>query len=205
MIRRWLPYILSCLFMIGSFFAINVQVDSWNQQIDEQTSSIADLENQITIKKAAQEKTQNIVVSESMGLDASRTMNDDKLAAEFIKKCLTWSTYDEYTSIRNSIIEDYGVKEDSNFLTVFMPEIINATSPDGTEYNYIDTLGYNLSYEKMESYVTNISDDKKYSYFTFVTVSSQSKEGYEGTTTAAFMYTIDVDGNITDIDASAVS
>lgn len=203
--RKWVPYILSGIFVFLSVFFTGSQLNAFGTSIDEQESTIADLQNQITVKQASKEANHNVVVTQSTGLDASRVAEDDSVAAEFIKKCLTWSSYEEYNNIRNSLISDYKLKPDSNFLTVFMPEVVNTTSPDGTNYNRIDVFGYNLSYDGMTSYVTDISDDGKYSYFSFVTVSSKSKTKYEGTTTAAFMYTIDKDGNITNIDASGIS
>lgn len=202
--RKWVPYILSCIFLFLCSFLTISQLNALGTSIDEQESKISDLQNQITIKQASKEAVHTAVVTDSTGLDASRVAHDDNIAATFLKKCLTWSSYDEYMDVRKSLMDDYGLKPDSNFLKVFMPEVVNTTSPDGTNYNRIDVFGLNLSYDAMTSYVTDISDDK-YSYFSFVTVSSQSKTKYEGTTTAAFIYTIDKDGNITNIDASGIS
>lgn len=203
--KKWTPFILSGVFVIIAFLVVCLPISDLNNKIDEQNTELAKLQNELTMAQSLNKSSHDKIVVKSTGLDANRTMNDNKIAIEFIKKCLTWSSYEEYNEIRNSLITDYKLDTSSNFLTVFMPEVVNATSPDGTNYNRIDIFGYNLSYEKMDSYVTDISNDGKYSYFSFVTVSSRDKNGKEGTTMAAFIYTIDVDGNITNIDASAVS
>lgn len=204
--RKWVPYIISGALLLISIFIINIQVSSLTTAVDNQNTRVSDLKNQITVQEASNEAKQNEIVSSSTGLDAARKVQDDKIASSFMDKCLTWSTYKEYTDIRNSLIKDYHLSKDSNFLKVFMPEVVNTKSDDGTDYNRIDVFGYNLSYDEMESYVTNISEDgDKYSYFTFVTVTSQSRNNYEGSAVGAFIYTIDGDGNITDIDASVIS
>ena len=203
--RKWIPYILSGLFLFICLCVTNLSTVSIQTKVDEQESTIASLQNEITLNKADQEQKRTIIVGESTGLDTNRVARDDSIAITFLKKCLTWSSYEEYTNVRNDLMHDYNLKDDSNFLSVFMPEVVNSTTPDGTNYNRIDVFGYNLSYDKMSSYVTNISDDDVYSYFAFVTVSGHTDDGYEGSTTAAFIYTIDADGNMINIDANAIS
>lgn len=204
-IKKWVPYILSILFIVFVFLMLFIQMNNLNTMIEQQETEISDLQGDITEKESMNKSTHESVVAQSTGLDANHVQRDNRIASELLDKCLTWSSYAEYTRIRESLIKDYNLKEDSNFLSVFMPEIVNREL-NGKNYNRIDVFNYNLSYEGMTPYVTDISEDGgTYSYFTFVTISSKDDSGYEGNAKSAFIYTIDKDGNITNLDASIIT
>lgn len=182
---------------------ISQAVDIKNS-ITKQTEKIADLKNDIVIAKSDNQIKQDNIVMDSTGYNGSRVVKDESIAKDFIKECMSWETYDEYNKVRNEIKTKYRLKND-NFLNVFMPEVVNTTSPDGTEYNRIDTLGYNMSFENMDIYVSDISENGTYSYFSFVDITSRDNSGNEGEGKSLFVYDIDKNGIMSNIDAYTIS
>ena len=98
---------------------------------------------------------------------------------------------------------DYDLTESSQFMSVFMPEIGNITSSDGTNYNKIDVLGLNMTDQRIKSYVTKI-DGGDYSYFTVVDVRSTWENGGESVVQAVLLYTVDAGGSLSDVYAVPV-
>lgn len=191
------------LFATIMFFVYTVQTSSFTHQLDGQSARIRQIQNEIEAKKSAQAKDDIAQQQTLTGLDEERTLRDDANAEEFLEYVMTWSSYNEYESIRQSCMADYGMTADSRFMQVFMPEIVDTTSVNGNHYNRIDTMGLNVQYEGMDSFVRSISGTT-YSYYSFVTWSSQDKNGHEATATALFLYDVDVDGTLHNIDAYAI-
>ena len=136
-------------------------------------------------------------------LDQARADRDDEIAAGFLNTVCTWDSYAEYTAAREQIMADYDLTESSQFMSVFMPEIGNITSSDGTNYNKIDVLGLNMTDQRIKSYVTKI-DGGDYSYFTVVDVRSTWENGGESVVQAVLLYTVDAGGSLSDVYAVPV-
>ena len=136
-------------------------------------------------------------------LDQARADRDDEIAAGFLNTVCTWNSYAEYTAAREQIMADYDLTESSQFMSVFMPEIGNITSSDGTNYNKIDVLGLNMTDQRIKSYVTKI-DGGDYSYFTVVDVRSTWENGGESVVQAVLLYTVDAGGSLSDVYAVPV-
>lgn len=74
-------------------------------------------------EKTEEEKTavQKKAVSNATGYDVSRQEKDDGVASVLFKDAATWKDNNEYITKREKIQKEYGFKEDSHFMTVFMP------------------------------------------------------------------------------------
>lgn len=202
--KKSIPYFVFGILMLFVMIIFISQAVDVKNSITKQTEKIADLKNDIVIAKSDNQIKQDNIVMNSTGYNGSRVVKDESIAKDFIKKCMSWETYDEYNKARNEIKTKYRLKND-NFLNVFMPEVVNTTSPDGTEYNRIDTLGYNMSFENMDVYVSDISENGTYSYFSFVDITSRDNSGNEGEGKSLFVYDIDENGIMSNIDAYTIS
>lgn len=202
--KKSIPYFVFGILMLFVMIIFISQAVDVKNSITKQTEKIADLKNDIVIAKSDNQIKQDNIVMDSTGYNGSRVVKDKSIAKDFIKECMSWETYDEYNKARNEIKTKYRLKND-NFLNVFMPEVVNTTSPDGTEYNRIDTLGYNMSFENMDVYVSDISENGTYSYFSFVDITSRDNSGNEGEGKSLFVYDIDKNGIMSNIDAYTIS
>lgn len=203
--KKLIPIIVCLVLCLLSFFVTSATVSSMKSDLTSQSVKITELKNKLVLQKAENQSKQDEVIEVSTGYDAERRMADDEIASAFLTKCLTWSSYDEYKSVRDSIKSEYKLKESDNFLKVFFPDVKAYVGKGEPDYNYIDANGLNMSYSDMKSYVVDIDDDGTYSYFTFVTVVSQNKTGAEGETQAAFTYKVTKDGKLYDIGANVLS
>lgn len=194
--------LIIALLIFGGSAAVILSTQS--SVLAAQTREIADMKSKISLKEQTVLKAEQDSVQAVTGMDANRAAKDNKIAESFFKEIMNWSSLDEYNQIRTNLAENYGLRENSSFLTVFMPPVVDSVSPDGSHYNRIDTLGLNVSYEDMDSYVTGIKNTT-YSYASFVTFSSASANGNEGFATVMATYDIDVDGNISNLYAYTVT
>lgn len=200
---KLLPILLCVAFAVAMLINYAVVTGQRDDVLTEQQNQIYELSNQIAVAQSAYANMQTNVVMTTTGLDLHRTSTDDEIVMSFLDLICSWDSYDEYMTARETIMRRYNIAEDSYFMSVFMPEVVSGTSPDGTQYNYIDTLGLNMQFEEMKSYVTMIVADE-YSYFTFVTVSSSWENGGESMGTYVITYTCDAAGELTNIMAVPV-
>lgn len=179
--------VIGLIVFIGTSIIMNHKQADLQSAIEKQSLQADDLQNEIA--------TENIVES-ATGLDQSRVSRDDKIAEEFISDIMTWSDGETYDKNREKLMELVG--EDNEIFESFMPENVKYQ-----DLNYIDTHSANSKYEGMESYVTDIDGDK-YSYIALVTWST-TMANVEGEAQCLFQYTIDGEGNITDLNAFTLS
>lgn len=199
-IRRYIPLFLCIAFFVICSVVCVSQISSREAALQEQSLEIAELKNKLSTLKVANENAKTEYHLEITGVDMNRVKKDDNIISNFMRQVCTWDSYDEYMSARVKIMQSYGIEEDSAFMSIFMPVVVNRVSPDGKNYNRIDTMGLNMTYEGLDSYVTKIVAGD-YSYFTIVTVSSTWVNGGEALATAAVMYTVDAEGNLKNISA----
>ena len=198
------------LLAVGAMSMYYFSSISWDNVLSTQQRDLDSLQNNINVRRLTVTEQEQTVVKNTTGYDYQRVQKDDAVAEEFLKQVMSWDTYAEYQEIREACKHDYQIDESSNFLTVFFPDIPVVTAPNGDTYNLIDDGsiqypdGFNIHYESMTSYVSAISTEK-YSYYAFVKWSTQTEKGHEGISTAVFIYDVDTDGKISNIDAYALA
>lgn len=173
-----------------------------NAVLSSQQTEIATLEQQK--KEAGDKRTSevNTVTKNSFGVDTSRVATDDRIVTEIIKTATTWSDADSYNAARTKLRDDYKFTDDSQMLSVFMPEVKDAPlGQDGKMINTINAYGLNMTYVKLHSYVVGI-DNGVYSYFTVVDVLSKDVQGHSGEGTIIFTYDVDANGVVSNMVAN---
>lgn len=208
--KRGIGITLCLLLAIGSLLFYVVNSTAWETGLSSQESEMYRLQNAVEAKKLTNTEKVQTVVKSTTGLNMERVRKDDAIVDEFLEMVMSWDSHNKYEAIRKQCEEDYGISPDSNFMQVFLPEVPIAVSSDGHKYNMIDDGdaehpgGLNVRYEGFESYVTAISADV-YSYFSFVDWSTRDGEGHENTSTVIFMYDVNGDGDILNVDANTVT
>lgn len=198
--KKYIGIIITFVFCLVSVIVTFNTVSNVDAYVNKLRDKDSMLLNEIQVKQSTLKSEVSKVLESATGLNMARTQKDDKIVKEFLKKVFTWKSYKEYMEIRSSIMKDYKLTEDSKFMKVFMPKIVN-TKMAGKDYNRIDIFKYSMSFENMTSQVVNIAGTN-YSYFTNVKVSSRDNEHKsEAFSEAIFTYTIDDTGKLSNIDA----
>ena len=199
--------IFAVLFSLGAIFMGFVymkSISSYDAEIDEQLSEISDLKVKLDKANLSYEETKATMSEDVGGLNVAKTVADDEIAKAFFAKVMTWDSYQEYADIREDLMKNYGLAEDSSFLTKFMPEVRQVQSSGGNLYNRIDQDGLNSSFTDMKSRALEVTPNG-YKYFTVVdfTVTGRELAGAAGASiqSVVFTYMINSSGEIENIEA----
>lgn len=197
----YLILLISCvLITIGCYLFNMFGISSYKENVVTLQKQIDDLNNQIVQQQELNAEKDSVVVYETTGVDGRWVQTNTLVIERFCKEAFTWYSYDEYTDARNTMINDYGIAEDSYFMNTFFPDMTPTELYDGTVENIIDDNGINCMFEDMQVYLTEINEDT-YSYITFVDFSSRSLNDYESKSTACLMCDVTETGEISNISA----
>ena len=175
----------------------------FQSEYNDVSVALSGVKNEIATLGTSKEKTVYDAVGEGTGIDLERLDRDKTKINEFLKKIFTWSSYDEYMKMRESLKSEYGLKEDSSLLTNFLPTFPDRVDGNGKHYNEIDTNKLQITYDKLVLYPVSIGTS--YKYLAEVDVTSKSETGGQGTAHAFMEITVTADGNISDITATVVN
>lgn len=202
LLQKYMGTVMAAGIILFTFIVSAIMSSSQSDSLSSLGASVTSLQSQIILRQQTVTSNEAKSVQSVTGLNKNRTVKDDEIITDLFKQIFTWSSYDEYNTIRENLSKQYGVSLKGSFMTQFMPEVIDSTDSAGMHYNRIDTFGLNMSYEGMESYCTHIKGDV-YSYAAFVKISSSDKNGNTGYNRFMVTYDIDVDGAIANLEAFA--
>ena len=201
--RKYLLYIvrgsLVLVVSLGSFFYGNYN----NKKIARKNVEVSSLQNKVNATKQSDSLKVQAIISNENGLSQDRLNKDKDILEKFMSDVFDWSSYKQYEEKRAKIMAQYNLKEDSTFMKVFMPKVVNENM-NGKDYNRIDINGYNLKYQDMKVHVTKINTTE-YSYFVEVNVVAKSENEGTAVGRTIFEATVNADGNIKDIKATLVT
>lgn len=200
---KYITIVVSVVIGLIVVFASISMNRSRAEALKEQEATIAELQNSINVLERTQTEATQKAMATATGLDTERVGLDKTRIDTFMGNIMSWKNYDEYTDVRTSLIEDYGVSPDSGVLTDFMPEVPNEVSNDGkTNYNRIDTYGIHISYDSSDIYNTGVLGDTYY-YTVFAKWHTSDKNGSVGRSETIFTMAVKGNGTISDIYAFA--
>lgn len=152
-------------------------------------------------KEADQQKQLTKDVS---GADLDRKAADDKIITDLMKTATTWKTGAEYNAAREDVIRQYKIPADSEFMTTFLPEQKCSVDSTGKKYCPLDyAMKTTSSSGSISTSVIGI-ESGKYTYFARAQVLTPSVDGSVTLSrTVPLSYSIDGQGNITDLTAYA--
>jgi hypothetical protein len=191
-------------FVCGSILLISIVISSMinngrSHDLSKLEAKKVELQNKIDRLSVQNNTKVTKVKSQVSGARDDKVGLDDETINNLMKYIFTWKSYDEYSAIRKDLIEKYYLKTDSSFLNVFMPDIYNEEI-NGKKYNRIDVNGYNITYNGIKTYVTNVDKaTEKYTYFAIVSVTTKSANEGEQTFDLALEYGMTKDSKVVDL------
>lgn len=201
--KKYLVYITSGILVLIMTVTMVFLLHGNASAIAQKESEISSLQNKLSAAQQAESlKTQTLVANEN-GLSVDKVNHDKAVLEAFLKDVFTWSSYKEYEATRQKIMTTYNIAENSDFMKIFMPKVVNREL-NGKDYNRIDLNKYNLTYQNMKPYITKISPNE-YSYFVEVSIVSSAENEGSATVNAVFEATVVTDGTIKNVSAVPVT
>jgi hypothetical protein len=143
------------------------------------------------------------VLDAALGFSDSRVNEDTQLVYDFVRTVVTWSSGEEYTEARESVVRKYALDEGSQFLQVYFPEPVFNTDSSGTRFYVVDTDGLNSSLASVEVLPMGVSGTA-YSYMVLANVSANSNNGDATASKASVIYlTVDGEGVLSEVSGYA--
>ena len=201
--KKYLVYIISGILVLIMTVTMVFLLHGNASAIAQKESEISSLQNKLSAAQQAESlKTQTLVANEN-GLSVDKVNHDKAVLEAFLKDVFTWSSYKEYEATRQKIMTTYNIAENSDFMKIFMPKVVNREL-NGKDYNRIDLNKYNLTYQNMKPYITKIAPNE-YSYFVEVSIVSSAENEGSATVNAVFEATVATDGTIKNVSAVPVT
>ena len=197
-IKTYIPSIIGLTLVVVSFGVMSGVLSSRTNNLSQLESNKIQLQNKIDQMSVQNKTLVTKVKSQATGLKSDKVEADNKAVNDLMTYVFNWKSYDEYTKIREDLMTKYYLKSDSSFMTVFMPELFNEEI-DGKKYNRIDVNGYNIKYNNIKTYVTSSDSSDVYSYFSVVSVTTQSKNEGSKDFSLALEYKMTKDSKIYDL------
>lgn len=195
---------VSAAAVIVLIMAMNVS-SSRSETLDKQHSEILSLEQSLETNTESKDADYAGVIRQATGgIDAKHRAEDEAAAEKLFRTALTWDGMSEYLDTRETVMRVYGLKENSPFMSTFMPgEIQGAvrTAPDGSTH-YAHDADINSSYDGMDAVVTGVNGDV-YSYWALVSMRVASDSGQTSTPMYATVNFDVVDGDIVNLTADS--
>ena len=192
----------SSIFVVSALGSLGIH-QLFQNDYNSVSVELSGVKNELATLGTSREKTTYDAVSVGTGIDLERIANDKAKIEGFLKKIFTWSSYDEYMKMRESLKSEYNIKEDSTLLTSFLPTFPDRVDGNGKHYNEIDTNKLQITYDKLVLYPVSVG--ASYKYIAEVDMTSTSQTGGQGTAHAFMEISIGADGNISDITATVVN
>ena len=199
-VARNLVFIFGVGLLIIAAIMFYTQVPSKTAEIQRQTTMIEELEQgQSGSLSVAEVQEVNEAVSVATGMSLDRQIRDAKNAEDIVRTATTWKDGPAYKAARETLIDKYGLSEDSPFVTVFMPgpeEGVYRTAPSGeTYYAYPDL---NSTLDNFEVTLVQ-AEENNWTYFGVAEISSKHANGGMQSSSAGITFTTDKDGQILQI------
>ena len=179
----------SSIFVVSALGSLGIH-QLFQSDYNSVSVELSGVKNELATLGTSKEKTTYDAVSVGTGIDLERVANDKAKIEGFLKKIFTWSSYDEYMKMRESLKSEYNIKEDSTLLTSFLPTFPDRVDGNGKHYNEIDTNKLQITYDKLVLYPVSVG--ASYKYIAEVDMTSTSQTGGQGTAHAFMEITIGV-------------
>ena len=193
-VYAFMPLIISVIAVVVLFIGnAVVSATYYNPELKTLDAKKLKLQTQLEQQNADTLQFDTSVTNDVLGLDAGRVKSDDSAAEKFFKLAFTWKSYSDYASVRNDIVDKYGLSLGSDFMEMLFPDVI-VKDAVGNEYNVLDTSSANMTYDSMKSHVVGVKDGV-YSYFTEVSVTAKA---YDSTSVGhiVMLYNVSSDGKL---------
>lgn len=201
--KEFIPIMICILYLFVLMVIYNGISKNALNAVSVKQNDVTQLENQLMLAKNRMDTKKTEFTIKNTGVDENRLHRDEGIISNFLTKVGTWDSYDSYMKARDSIMAEYGITEDSDFMRSFMPKINNRTDDAGNNYNKIDTFGLNIKFTGNTTYLLSISED--YSYLSEAYMESRDDEGGEGRTRMVLLFSITPNGKLSSVYGTSVA
>lgn len=178
-----------------------VGVSEHGPALAEQEARISSLEAQVAEGGQTADDAERDAVQQVTGLDTSRVADDAETAQRLMSTATTWANGEQYIAARNELLQAWDISPASDFMTVFMPgPEQGAYRQDSAGHMHFAYEGANSSMASFEQMLVAV-DGNDWDYLAVVRVRVTGSEGGSVTRPIAVRYTVDADGEITDLMA----
>lgn len=172
-----LPFVLAFVVFMAGFIVPDMIRSSWASDESQASSAVESARVAADESKYAAEEKQAASVEDSTGFDKAKFDDDVATIENFLRTASTWDSCDSYNAARDKVKETHGVKDDSQFMTSYMPYIepnmVNGKGEVMEGQNFIDNRGLNLHFDNLSAYYAG-KDDKTGNYMYYVEFSTSS-------------------------------
>ena len=182
--------IISVVFIVSRFITLT----NTEQKLADKERELNSLKAELDILKQNSESEKRVVLDTIMGEEEGRIESDTETIKTFCSTLMTWSSNQTYEAARYAMTVDYGLPEDCELLTEYMPPIVYV-GPKENDDSYLSRLGLNSKFESARVYFKN-KNAAFYTYFVEATWSSAGSNGGESFATTVLEISIDLAGNI---------
>lgn len=202
-IRYCLPGISVLIACLAGFVYFSSD-KSWSAALSAQRMSISELQSQVSSANIESEELVEEILDSVSAISSQRLEQDRERVRDLMSDVMTWDSYASYMQVREDIMSEYNLAEDSSFMKMFLPDIPSITDENsGVVYNPIDNVldgaaGLNMKFEDVTVYLRGVSGDV-YTYMAFVTWSAVGNGGHESMHTDTIMLSLDRDGKFSNI------
>lgn len=196
----------ACLVMTGALGLALSRYSEAKTVERREAAQVDGLHQELARNQAQAVSTQKKVNNEVLGLNQERKAKDDKSVESVMSEALTWSSGEEYMSARRRLVNKWGLTEDSQLLSVFLPgEEQGAWAVDGSGKRWFAYTGVNSSLDSFSTTVTRI-DGTSYTYLAVLGVRTLSTDTQADSVSYSVMsYTVDGSGTVSNVTAWAGS
>ncbi|QWF85660.1 hypothetical protein [Amycolatopsis sp. CA-230715] len=111
--------------------------------LEEQRHQIEVADGRITLAERRTSERVDTDVLTSLGLNRARIDRDTALIGSLVRTAFTWDSGTTYDQARTTLQHRFGLRDDGEFLTRFMPASRYNEDATGTRYYYLDSEGVN--------------------------------------------------------------
>ena len=184
--------------LVITFIIRTVLVGSFADEVHAVEVQASSVQAQIDVKRAEIQAGTDEAIENAQGISFARVEEDNLMAKNLLATACTWSSYDEYQAARETLLEEYSLREGTGFMATFMPQI-PLSDMNGQLTNIIDDHGYDIELVDVTSYPIEVNGGS-YSYFAEVTMQSTYDGVGQGKTHAIMLYTVDSNGVMSELD-----
>ena len=188
--------VVGLVFMLNTKTSYHMGTHKMQDVLISQESEIAKLKDDITVLQNNYSTKYSDLLSTKSNINLARVLTDKDKIETIYKDVLSWDSYEKYENIRKKL-KEMGMKEDSQFLTSFMPHLENEVL-NGRSYNTIDVQKLNSNFDSAYTYLFDVQDDVYY-YATFAKFKVKDAFNRPYYNQILFTCKVDKDGNILDM------
>lgn len=182
--------------------------EEWDRERSVAQQEVTKLERVRTQQKSQERQARARGAREVLGASTTRLAEDEEMLTSLSRTVFSWDSAKSYDSARATLKKRYGLSEDDELLTDFMPPARFTEDAEGERYTYIDTVGVTSRLSGSPQIRLRGVTGTEYRYVVLLeakvgSTRVRTSTGRESTVSRPAMLevTVDQDGQVSDLSA----